>query len=387
MQHVHCFEALTPSHDNEAIGRMEGKARLFALDFLRGLCLILMTMDHLPRNVFWRFSNAQFGPFGFFTAASAFVFISGLVSANAYGSLYDVFGAWSACKRVLRRALQLYVVNTTILCALFFAMAFHLFQGERWEQQFPRFFDNPQSAILDGILLLYRPGYLDILPMYVLFLLMVVPVLAAIRRRLGLYALAISFLVWLLAQLSEQHREAFNPLGYQVLFALGLVLGRSGSSVVRFLRSGTAKQLARASAAVVIVLALLRLGLAGFGTMSPPIVGWRSLTHLENNGPLRLLDFALVAFLVAWVWLNVTTVADSRGALSRWIAGLGRHSLLVFAWSIVATYASIALMPERASPAWALLDLLLTVSSLAVPALIGERLGVARNSASLARIH
>jgi hypothetical protein len=43
------------------------------------------------------------------------------------------------------------------------------------------------------------------------------------------------------------------------------------------------------------------------------------------------------------------------------------------------TYVSLALMPERPSRLWSLLDILLTVSSLAVPALIGARLTKSRD--------
>jgi hypothetical protein len=42
-------------------------------DFARGICLILMTVDRLPDNLLRRFTNPEFGPFGFFTGASGFV--------------------------------------------------------------------------------------------------------------------------------------------------------------------------------------------------------------------------------------------------------------------------------------------------------------------------
>ena len=52
-----------------------GKTNLL-IDALRGLCFVLMTADHLPENLLARFSNGTYGPFGFFTAASGFVFLS-----------------------------------------------------------------------------------------------------------------------------------------------------------------------------------------------------------------------------------------------------------------------------------------------------------------------
>ena len=53
----------------------QGIRRNLAIDGLRGICLVLMTMDHLPGNPMARFSNYRYGPFGFFTAASGFVVI------------------------------------------------------------------------------------------------------------------------------------------------------------------------------------------------------------------------------------------------------------------------------------------------------------------------
>ena len=366
---------------------MAVKTRLFALDFLRGLCLILMTMDHLPRNVLWRFRNTLFGPFGFFTAASAFVFISGLASARSYGSIYEFAGARMAWKRVVQRAIQLYAANTALLLAIFAGIAFHILHGKQWESQFPRFFDIPKNAFLDVLLLLYRPGYFDILPMYVLFMLVVVPTLAAVRRGLGPYVVAISVLIWLLAQLSEQHREAFNPFGYQILFVTGLVLGGSDSFSSRFLPSETARRLAQTCAVGVFVFFMLRLSLTLFGSMSPSIVGWHFLTHLENNGPLRLLNFALLAYVVAWIWAHTPKSSLSGNIAAQWIACLGRHSLFVFLWSIAATYVSISLMPDQTGRGWAILDMLLTISSLAIPVLAGERLRRDREVSGLARIH
>ena len=353
---------------------MPGKStRLFALDFFRGLCLILMTMDHLPSNILWRFSNPLFGPFGFFTTASAFVFISGMASAKVYGDLYDTAGALATSRRVLRRALQLYVVNTTLLLSVLLGIGFHWLQGKQWEEQFHRFFIDPDGALLGGVLLLYRPGYFDILPMYALFFVAIVPVLAAMRRGLASCVVALSALTWLFAQISYQPREAFNPLGYQVLFVFGLGLGRCTSLARRFLESAAASKIARLCAMAALAFFLSRLALATFET-APDIVGWRVLTHVENNGPIRLLNFALVAFLLARVWTRLPMAPLIGSGVAQWIAGLGRHSLPVFAWSLAATYTSIALLPEPATRTWRLMDLLLTTSSLAVPAFLSERI-------------
>jgi hypothetical protein len=47
--------------------------RIVVLDALRGLCSVVMTIDHLQGDPFYRISNAYFGPLGFFSAALGFV--------------------------------------------------------------------------------------------------------------------------------------------------------------------------------------------------------------------------------------------------------------------------------------------------------------------------
>src|SRR5438093_13689358 len=90
------------------------RTRRYSVDVARGFCLVIMTIDHMPTNPLSRFSNAVFGTFGFFTGASGFVFLSGLVSAWAYGSLYEKQGPTATWRHALRRATQLYVVNTSV---------------------------------------------------------------------------------------------------------------------------------------------------------------------------------------------------------------------------------------------------------------------------------
>ena len=60
----------------------ESPKRNLLIDFLRGLCLVVMTVDHLPPDIFEKFT---WQTFGFISAAEGFVFLSGLVSGVVYG--------------------------------------------------------------------------------------------------------------------------------------------------------------------------------------------------------------------------------------------------------------------------------------------------------------
>src|SRR5579872_4308300 len=81
--------------------------RIAAVDALRGLCLILMTLGHLPENPVYRFENFVFGAFGFFTAASGFVFLSGWITGRVYGAHRRSSGDTSLNRRVWLRLAKL----------------------------------------------------------------------------------------------------------------------------------------------------------------------------------------------------------------------------------------------------------------------------------------
>jgi hypothetical protein len=343
------------------------RSRSHVVDVARGTCLVLMTIDHLPRNILGRFSNVRFGPFGFFTGASGFVFLSGLVSAWVYGSVLRQRGYAATSRRALQRAATLYGVNTILFLLVFGGVSLHLLTGPRWESEFQPIFTGPGTALARGLLLLYRPGFLDILPMYCFFLIFVTPALAAIDRGYGSRVMGFSALLWVGAQvLGPLDPNCLNPLGYQILFVAGLIAGSAHDLEAR-LRAPRVRAVGQASLALATLFFLLRLVVGVVRDFDPPVPYWLALTHLENNGPLRVLNFCLFALASVWLWQGLPRRLKS-GPLSSWLAHLGQHSLQVFAWSVAATYVSLALLPRSPSRGWSVLDMTLSVLSLTVPA-------------------
>jgi hypothetical protein len=57
-------------------------------------------------------------------------------------------------------------------------------------------------------------------------------------------------------------------------------------------------------------------------------------------------------------------------AAFRWLSFVGRHSLPVFAWSILATYGAVALFPSHPDPVVGLLGVVAAVASLTIPAYV-----------------
>jgi hypothetical protein len=345
--------------------------RSFGVDVARGACLIVMTLDHLPRHPLGRFSNVVFGPLGFFTALSAFVFLSGLVSAWVYGAALRNQGMAAVWRRVTRRAGQLYLVNTSILLLLLASTRFGLLAGPDWRDEFPLFFTDPHRALWLGLCLVYRPSYLDILPMYVLFLAITPPALATIRAGWGWLVAGLSVLVWALVQVPPVAEVShLNPLGYLVLFVSGLLLGSVRDLGAR-LRSPAVERWSKVSLALALALCALRLGPAILGLGLPHTPLWQTLTDADRNGPIRLVNFALFAVGVAYAWRQI----PPHPLRSRWlrlVAYLGQHSLLVFVWSVLVTYVSMALMPASPSLAWRIADVALCLASLVIPARLDE---------------
>jgi hypothetical protein len=303
---------------------------------------------------------------GFFTGASGFVFLSGLVSAWAYGAIYSKHGQFATWRRALRRSTELYLVNTSLFLLIFFGISSGLLAGTSWYLEFPSLFAEPEKAFCQALLLLYRPGYLDILPMYILFLIVVTPALGAIRASRGWALMGVSALMWLWVQIFAPESNSLNPFGYQILFVAGLIIGaeRNAETIEH---SITSDRIAKVSLALASSLFFMRFALGVLRSPGPKFPAWYVAIHLENNGPLRLANFAFFVISAAYVWPRIPLQIRTM-RLFRWLAYLGQHPLQVFAWSIFVTYVSIALMPIYPSRLWAVGDGLLAISSLVIPA-------------------
>jgi hypothetical protein len=333
-----------------------------------------MTADHFPGNPFFKFSNSYYGPFGFFTAALGFVFLSGLVGGLVYEKHRLAHGARSMARRILRRVRDLYITQMVIFLALVVAIALHLSGGGRWNLDAVT--GTPWKGLAFGSFLLYEPGYLGILPMYCFFLLLTPLVLWQFRRGNAHYVLGTSMALWLLSGLMIRLPEdpggvdfgAFNPLGYQVLFVAGLAFGTGHLSIER-LSPVAHKWLLASSVVVGAVAFLLRLQYAANGPLNPVLSRLGDAFSAYELGPLRMLSFAAFAVILYSLsrkvaWANVESPAF------RWLAFVGRHSLPVFAWSILATYAAVALFPLRPDPVLGLLGVVVAVAGLTIPAKI-----------------
>ncbi|MEM7619052.1 MAG: OpgC domain-containing protein [Pseudomonadota bacterium] len=201
------------------------------LDFFRGIGMFIIFIAHVPSNAWTLYIPARFG---FSDATEVFVFCSGMASAIAFGKVYSERGWLLGTSRILFRTWQVYWVHLALFLFLLTLMCFFdslgVFEKSYVSQlNLHKFLENPQQNLIGLMTLTYVPNYFDILPMYIGILLMV-PIIMALRKFGVLPPLVFMFVLWLSAQFSYFQLPAepwsdrawfFNPFGWQLIFFTG----------------------------------------------------------------------------------------------------------------------------------------------------------------------
>jgi len=195
------------------------------VDLFRGLALWLIFLDHIPGNIV---SWITIRNYGFSDAAEIFIFISGYTAALVYGRTMRDHGFAIAAARILRRTWQVYVAHV-FLFALYVAevmCAASAYDAPIFAQkaQMMSFLQHPDLSFVQALLLNFKPVNLDVLPLYVLFLLGFAPSLWLLQRAPTL-TLTLSGTLYVLVRICGWNISAypdgawfFNPLAWQFLF-------------------------------------------------------------------------------------------------------------------------------------------------------------------------
>jgi hypothetical protein len=200
------------------------------IDVLRALALLTIFVDHVPGTVFenWTYKN-----FGFSDAAEAFVLISGISVALAYGTKFKPGGRLLATLKMWRRAGVLYVshiVITMLVIALFCAATLFAHRPEMLTMiNIEPLMKNTPQVLLGIVTLGHQLGYNNILPVYAA-LLLAAPAFVLFVSYRPVPALIVSGLLWLAAGIwqiappnyPEPGLWFLNPLSWQFLFNIGL---------------------------------------------------------------------------------------------------------------------------------------------------------------------
>jgi hypothetical protein len=311
-------------------------------DTLRGLFLVIMTINHLPTEI--RFFTDQ--SVGIFSAAEGFVFLSGLIAGWVYTRKYKELGPAGLLSASNERAKSIYRWHIGSFLASFVCVrAAEVYLGYCSPAVPKLFFANPLEAIGLGATLLYQPGLLDLLPMYCVFVLLLPVVVRALESGHRWLVLGASASVWLAVQwappvdgapLYPINTGSFNLFAWQFLFVAGMAIGQA--------RLSGLEQVARPRPWLLACCAAVVVYAFGIHHYQWPVV-WPARTFgiLLNKpalGLLRLADFGAFAYLVAAFGARFP-----RALTSRPLELLGRHSLAVVAAQSVAI---MALLPFAA---------------------------------------
>jgi hypothetical protein len=207
------------------------------LDLFRGLALWLIFLDHIPENIANWFTIRNYG---FSDATEIFIFISGYTAAFVYGRTMRDRGFVLASARILRRAWQLYVAHIFLFTIFMAEIAYvaATFDNPLYaeEMKILDFLKQPDITIFQALLLKFKPVNMDVLPLYIVLLLVFPPVLLLLLRAPNV-ALAGSAIVYAFAWKLDWNLSAypngvwfFNPFAWQLLFVFGAwcALGGAG---------------------------------------------------------------------------------------------------------------------------------------------------------------
>ena len=297
--------------------------------------LLWITLTHLP-TVASVYVNQ---PIGFFSAAEGFIFLSALFTGRIYFRVAERDGFAAMKHKLGLRTLRLYGYHALLMAATFLIAVPIAEHGNRpgLHNLLDFYFAvGPLRSGVDAALLVYRPPLLDILPMYIIFLLLTGAVMTVAARLGWKYVLGGSFALWLLAQFGLRQSAygllthlgvsiplnqmgSFDLWAWQFLWMLGLWFG------VRWAKNDLnlqdwAKKLTFPALLIVAVFLVLRYSVGNgveLGRLEINFDKW----HL---GGVRLIDFSAFAILLIRAQSFVKTLAV------RPLVMLGQSSLQVF---------------------------------------------------------
>lgn len=326
--------------------------RVQTIDMWRGLVLVVIFINHVPGNLLEHLTMKNFG---FSDSAEAFVFVSGLAVALAYLPKLTAGEWFGTARRCVKRAVKLYGVHLllTLAALVMFGQAFLVTGITELATSHGRdiSFMEPARALTGLVLLSHQIGYFNILPLYILLMLVAVPLLMLAWVR-PVLALALSTLVYIWSRAVDfglptwpvEGRWFLDPLGWQLLFTIGIVCG----VVWRGRKLPFSPLLFGVSVAWLLVSLVVVTN--GFG-QSPGLYD-TARTWLDINktdlGLGRMFHFLALAYVLSQMRVGEAIL---RLPGSDKLTLMGRHGLAVFAaGSLASALGQILLAVSHGSP-------------------------------------
>jgi hypothetical protein len=345
------------------------------LDLFRGLALWLIFLDHIPSNVV---SWITIRNYGFSDAAEMFIFISGYTAAFVYGRAMHERGFVVSGARILKRAWQIYVAHI-FLFAIYMAEISYVatsFENPLYaeEMNILDFLKQPDQTIIQALLLKFKPANMDVLPLYIVLLILFPPILWLLQRAPTLAligSVVVYVLVWWFNFNLPAYPEGvwfFNPFAWQLLFVFGAWCALGGAERLGpFLRwrLTTAVALAYIAFAAAIALTWYLPGLSRFVHLP---VWLEELIYPIDKTNLDVLRFAHFLALAA---VTVRFLPRTSSLLTSWALYpaiiCGQHSLEIFCIGIFLAFAGHFVMVEVSGAIW----MQILVSALGILIMIG----------------
>lgn len=314
------------------------------IDVFRALALLTIYVDHVPGTAY---EYLTYKNFGFSDAAEAFVLISGMSVALAYGTKFQPGSRLLATLKMWRRAGVLYVahiVTTMVVMATFCAAAVFAGRPELLKLiNIEPLMKNTPEVLVGIVTLGHQLGYNNILPVYALLLLMTPVFLLFIGSR-PLATLAASGTLWLVAGIYQIAPPNYpepgfwflNPLSWQFLFNIGL------AAMLHVRRGGTipVNRWLVGAAAIYVAGALFWVHSPLWGHVS-----WLDLPVVLTGFDKTFLSLPRLLHILAVSYLVVALPSVSnlfRTAPDHPLAILGKRSLPIFiAGTVVAMAAQV----------------------------------------------
>jgi hypothetical protein len=304
-----------------------------AIDFWRGFALISIFINHVPGIYYSRLTHANISVSD---AADLFVFLAGWSLRYLVGSDDKRTSTWHLVLRLSGRALTLYAAQITITMIAIAMLAVTALTLDNpllleWHNAAAVFHD-PAPTHVGLALLTHQLGYFDILPLYVVLMLMA-PAIAVLDRYAPNWVLPLSLALYFtvlsvpitIPTWPVEGQWFFNPLAWQVIFVLGFVMAKD-AGVGGFVRRH------------IVAIRWVALPIVVLGVLVVWNNWWPDPTRLPQPRllfipgktfatPVRLIQFlALIAvFSLAYPYIRKVVPR-----LVEWLSMLGRNSLPVF---------------------------------------------------------
>jgi hypothetical protein len=337
------------------------RVRLIELDILRGFLLLWMTLTHLPTKA----SIVANQTFGFVSGAEGFIFLAAFMVGQIEHRVEQKRGERGTLLDISKRTTRIYIYHCALLAIAFtlisrVGIALH---SLALQNLLSFYLQHPKQATIAAALLQYRPSLLDILPMYIVFMLLTPLARKIAHRWTWDPVIFISFAIWTGAQFGLRHwlytrgdlfglsvpenaTGAFDLYGWQLLWIVGLALGSIYADSIATSTDPNTTQpginlpgwVLRLSFVVAGVFFILRYSPAD-RWVNPAVYGW--LIDKWHLGAARIINFSAIAIILTRFGARIAALPFIKP-----LASLGQASIEVFSVHVLFCVAGNALSKD-----------------------------------------